>query len=60
MELLHNRYLLHVTRCRKLMPEGVEVVIEIRPKSQVAQELPPFGSAANASNQTPQEVQREP
>ena len=59
VEVLQNRYVLRVTRCRKLKPEGVEVVLEIRPKSQAGQEPSTDCSAATASSKTPSEASRE-
>jgi hypothetical protein len=58
-ELLRSRYLLQVTRCRKLKPEGVELVIEIRSKPQAGQEPPAACSAATSNSKTPPEVARE-
>jgi hypothetical protein len=58
-ELLQNRYLLQVTRCRKLKPDGVELVLEIRPKPQAGQEPPAASTTATTSGKTPPEVCRE-
>jgi hypothetical protein len=58
-EWLQARYLLQVTRCRKLKPEGVELVIEIRPKPQAPQEPPAARTAATTNSKTPPEVSRE-
>jgi hypothetical protein len=59
MELLRNRYLLTVTRCSKLKPEGVEVVIEIRPKPPPGQEPPAAHGPAPTNRKAPPEVSRE-
>jgi hypothetical protein len=58
-ELLPNRYLLQVTRCRKLKPDGVELVIELRPNPQAGQEPPVARTTATTSSRTPPEECRE-
>jgi hypothetical protein len=58
-ELLQSRYLLQVTRCRKLKPEGVELVVEIRPKPQAGQGPPGACGAANTTGKAQPDLSRE-